>query len=225
LFWAALAGLAAFDVLFLVQGRTGYFVLATLVVLLLLERLRWRGLAAAAVVVLLGFGSAYEFSNSFRTRISQMGSEAEQWQPGVATDTSVGYRLEFSRNTLGIIEQHPWVGVGTGGFARAYAERVEGTAMQATNNPHNQYLLITAQLGVVGLALLLLIFVQQWRCASRLPKQTCRTLARGLVLTYIVAGMFSSPLIDHAESLLFAWLSGLLFAALPPADAESRKSA
>lgn len=225
LFWAALAGLAAFDVLFLVQGRTGYLVLAALVVLLLLERLRWRGLAAAAVVVLVGFAGAYEFSDTFRSRISQVESEAEQWRPGVATQTSVGYRLEFSRNTLGIIEQHPWLGVGTGGFAHAYAERVQGTAMQPTYNPHNQYLLITAQLGVVGLALLLLVFVQQWRCAARLPKRTYSTLARGLVLTYIVFGMFSSPLIDHAESLLFAWLSGLLFATMRPADLASEKSA
>lgn len=224
LFWAVMAGLAAFDVLFLVQGRTGYFVLAALVVLFLFERMRWRGLAAAAVVVLVGFASAYEFSNSFRTRISQVGTEAEHWQPGVATDTSVGYRLEFSRNTLGIIEQHPWLGVGTGGFAHAYAERIQGTAMQPTYNPHNQYLLISAQLGVVGLALLLLVFVQQWRCASRLPRETYRTLARGLVLTYIVAGMFSSPLIDHAESLLFAWLSGLLFAALPAMQPASETS-
>jgi O-antigen ligase len=214
--WVALAGLAAFDVLFLVQGRTGYLVLAALVALVLLERFRWKGLAAAVVIVALGFASAYEFSDSFRSRISRVESEAEQWQPDVGTKTSVGIRLEFYRNTLGIIEQHPLVGVGTGGFAQAYAQRVQGTAMTPTYNPHNQYLLTTAQLGVVGLVLLLLIFVQQWRCAARLPEQTYRTLARGLVLTFVIASLFSSPLIDHAESLFFAWLSGLLFAALPP---------
>ena len=218
-FWAALAVLAAFDVLFLVQGRTGYFVLAALVVLFLFERLRWKGVVVAAVVVACGFAGAYEFSNSFRSRISQIGFEAEQWQSGVATETSVGYRLEFSRNTLGIIERHPWLGVGTGGFALAYAERIQGTAMQPTYNPHNQYLLVTAQLGIAGLGLLLFLFLQEWRCALRLPKWD-RTLARGLVLTYIVTGLFSSPLIDHAESLLFAWLSGLLFAALAATSAS-----
>lgn len=220
-FWAVLAALAAFDVLFLVQGRTGYFVLAALVVLFLFGRLRWKGLVAAALVVAVGFGGAYELSDRFRSRILKIGSEAQQWKPGVATETSVGYRLEFSRNTLSIIEQHPWLGVGTGGFAHAYAERIQGTAMQPTYNPHNQYLLITAQLGVIGLGLLLSLFLLQWRCAARLPSELDRTLARGLVLTYIVTGLFSSPLIDHAESLLFAWLSGLLFAALPAASETS----
>jgi O-antigen ligase len=226
LFWAVLAALGAFDVLFLVHGRTGYFVLASLALLFLFEHLRWRGLVAAAVLVVVGFASAYEFSNGFRSRISLAESEVEQWRPGVATDTSVGIRLEFYRNTLGIIEQHPWLGVGTGGFAHVYAERVQGTSMRPTYNPHNQYLLTTAQLGIVGLILLMLVFAQQWRCARRLPGEMDRTLARGLVLTYVIASLFSSPLIDHAESLLFAWLSGLLFAALPPpALAATGKSA
>ena len=115
-------------------------------------------------------------------------------------------------------------GVGTGGFPHAYAQRIQGTAMQPTYNPHNQYLLVTAQLGIVGLGLLLFLLLQQWRCASRLPSELDRTLARGLELTYIVTGLFSSPLIDHAESLLFAWLSGLLFAALPATPAASGTS-
>lgn len=214
--WMAGVGLAAFDIVFLVQGRTGYLVLAALVGLALFERLRWKGVAAAVLIVGVGFAAAYEFSDSFRSRISRVESEAEQWQPDVGTNTSVGIRLEFYRNTLGIIERHPLLGVGTGGFREAYAQRVQGTAMQPTYNPHNQYLLVTAQLGIVGLALLLLIFVQQWRCASRLPEATYRTLARALVLTFVIASLFSTPLIDHAESLFFAWLSGLLFAALPP---------
>ena len=213
LFWAGLAGLAGFDVL-LVHGRSGYLVLPALVVLLLVQRWRWRGLAAAVVAVFVSFAAAYQLSSGFRDRVSLAEVEARQWQPGVATQTSVGIRLEFYRNTLSIIEQHPLLGVGTGGFAEAYAQRVQGTAMQPTYNPHNQYLLITAQLGVVGLALLLWVFVQAWRTARGLPREMDRTLARGLVLTYVIASLLNSVLIDHAEGLLFSWMSGLLFASL-----------
>ncbi len=134
-------------------------------------------------------------------------------------------RLEFYHNTLALIRDHPILGVGTGGFVHAYADRVQGTAMQPTRNPHNQYLLTTAEVGVVGLALLLLLFAQQWRCAARLPDERSRTLARGLVLTIMVGSLFNSLLIDHVESLLFAWLSGLLFAALPPKPAALGKRA
>jgi len=213
LLWAGLAALAAFDVL-LVHGRSGYLVLPALAVLLLFERWRWRGLAAAVVAVLVSFAVAYQLSSGFRGRVSAAEVEARQWQPGVATQTSVGIRLEFYRNTLGIIEQHPLIGVGTGGFAEAYAQRVQGTGMQPTYNPHNQYLLITAQLGVVGLVLLLWVFAQWWRCARQLPGEIERTLARGLVLTYVIASLLNSVLIDHAEGLLFGWMGGLLFASL-----------
>ena len=216
LLWAVLAGAAAFDALLLVRGRSGYLVLAALVALLLHDRWRWKGLAAAVVVVLVAFAAAYQFSNGFRSRVSLAETEAREWRPDVATETSVGIRLEFYRNTLSIIQRHPVLGVGTSGFARAYADQVQGTAMLPTYNPHNQFLLVTAQLGVVGLAFLSALFALQWRCAARLPERTLRTLARGLVLTFVIASLFSTPLIDHAESVFFAWLSGLLFAALPP---------
>ena len=222
--WSVLALLAAFNVLFLVQGRTGYLVIAALVVLVLLERLRWKGLVAAVLIVGVGFAGAYEFSEAFRSRILQVHSEAEQWHPDVASETSVGSRLEFWRNSLAIVKQHPWVGVGTGGFVHAYAEKVQGTEMRPTRNPHNQYLLTAVEVGAGGVVLLLFLFVQEWRCATRLPDKRSKTLARGLVLTIAVGCLFNSLLIDHVESLLFAWLSGLLFAALPVTRAASEAS-
>jgi len=223
LLWGALAGLAAFNVLFLVRGRTGYLVLAALAVLYLFTRLRWRGLLAAVVLVVAGFVSAYELSPAFHQRVSTGMGEMSQ-QPGETPQGGVSVRLEFYRNTLGLIRDHPMLGVGTGGFVHAYAGRVQGTPMEPTRNPHNQYLLTAAELGVVGLVLLLFLFAQQWRCAGRLPNEHLRALARGLVLTIMVGSLFNSLLIDHVESLLFAWLSGLLFAALPPKRVKPGKS-
>src|SRR5262249_17860630 len=100
LLWAGLAGFAAFHVLLPGDGRSGYLVLAALVVLLLFERWRWKGFAGAVIVVLVSFAAAYQFSNGFRTRVSLVEIEAEQWRPDVATQTSVGIRLEFYRNTV-----------------------------------------------------------------------------------------------------------------------------
>ena len=225
LLWSALAALAAFNVLFLVQGRTGYLVLAALAVLYLSTRLRWRGLLTAVVLVAAGFVSAYELSPAFHQRVSIGMGEMSQFRAGEAQQGGVSERLAFYHNTLALIRDHPILGVGTGGFVHAYAARVQGTAMQPTRNPHNQYLLTTAEVGVVGLALLLLLFAQEWRCSARLPDERSRTLARGLVLTIMVGSLFNSLLIDHVESLLFAWLSGLLFAALPPKPAALGKRA
>ncbi|HTS55105.1 MAG TPA: O-antigen ligase family protein [Burkholderiales bacterium] len=224
LLWAALSAAAVFNALFLVQGRTGYVVLAALIVLFLFRTLRWKGVVPAAVLLVLAFAAAYQFSGSFHKRVSLALVEANEWRPGVATQDPVGIRLEFYTNTLAIVREHPVLGVGTAGFASAYAQRVQGSAMVLTRNPHNQYLMTASQVGLVGLALLVLLFVEQWRCATRLPGAQERTLARGLVLTIAVGSVFNSLLIDHTESLFFAWMSGLLYAGYAPPSRPSKSS-
>jgi O-antigen ligase len=126
-------------------------------------------------------------------------------------------RPESWRNSLEIVKRNPLIGVGTGGFAAAYAKQVEGTSMMPVGQPENQYLLTTVQLGVVGLAVLLALFAVQWSLASRLATRTDTNLARGLVITIAVGCMFNSFLLDHTEALFYAWLSGVLYAGLRPA--------
>ena len=220
--WAMLAAAAAFDALFLVQGRIGYVVLAMVVVLFLFRTLRWKGIVAAAVVLGVSFAGAWQFSFSFHKRVGLAVTAVTHWRPGVATRDPIGERLEFYANTLAIVREHPVFGVGTSGFVPAYAERVQGTAMEVTRNPHNQYLLTTCQVGLIGLALLLLLFVQQWRCAAQLPGARERILARALVLTFVVGSLFSTLLMDHTESLFFSWMSGLLYAGYPPRQAAAQ---
>jgi O-antigen ligase len=91
---------------------------------------------------------------------------------------------------------------------------VAGTEMMPTTNPHNEYLNITIQLGVIGLASLLYLFYCEWRVAASLTTTHERQLARGLVITFVIGCLFNSLLMDHTEGLLFAWASGLLFAGL-----------
>ncbi|MGZ5152941.1 MAG: hypothetical protein ACXWI6_22985, partial [Burkholderiales bacterium] len=65
-----------------------------------------------------------------------------------------------------------------------------------------------------GLALLVALFWVTWRTAGRLPDRDHAVIARALVITFAVASLASSTLNDHTESLLFIWMSGVLFAGL-----------
>ena len=84
--------------------------------------------------------------------------------------------------------------------------------MLPTRNPHNQYLLTASQVGLVGLALLLLLVLTAVALRESAAGRTGPDLARGLVLTIVVGSLFNSLLIDHTESMFFAWMSGLLYA-------------
>jgi O-antigen ligase len=213
--WGALALLAAVNVTLMVEGATGYVVLGLLALLLILSRLPAR-VALGAVIALVAVSAILvTVPGPLSQRVNTLSAEIRDWTPDQAVrNSSAGFRLEFYSNTLRIIADHPLTGVGTGGFPSAYAEQVRGTAMVPTRNPHNEYLHIAAQIGLSGLAALLALFAVQWHAAKRLPTRLETDLARGLVLTIAAGCLFNSFLLDHAEGLFFAWLTGLLYAGL-----------
>jgi O-antigen ligase len=211
----ALALIAAHNVVFVVFGRTGYLVIAALFVYFFVVTFGRRGLLLITFIATATFVAAYTTSSTFQQRIDVSVQQFQNWQPGKPSDTSVGSRLEWYSNSLKIVAGRPLFGAGTGSFAEAYAAAVRGTPMSETTNPHNEYLLIAIQIGLVGLACLIYLFYAEWRLAARLAP-LYRDLARGLVLMMVIGCMFNSLLLDHTEGLWFAWASGLLFAGLKP---------
>lgn len=221
--WNTLALLATVNVTLMVEGATGYVVLGLLALLLILSRLPAR-IALGAVIALVAVSAILvNVPGPLSQRVTTLSAEIRDWTPDkAARNSSAGFRLEFYSNTLDIIADHPLAGVGTGGFPSAYAEQVRGTAMVPTRNPHNEYLHIAAQIGLTGLAALLALFAVQWQAAKRLPSRLEADLARGLVLTIAAGCLFNSFLLDHAEGLFFAWLTGLLYAGLKSSDSVNR---
>jgi O-antigen ligase len=212
--WYGLAVLAAGNVVFMIQGRTGYLVLVLLALYLGFVCRRYTGLVVAALFAGAVITTAFVLPSTLHERTELAVEEFHQAQPKVASQTSVGRRLEFYRNSLAIIHGHPLIGVGTGGFPYAYEKQIAGTDMEPTRNPHNEYLHILVQLGLIGFVALLALFWVPWRVAPLLPTWQETQIARGLVLTIAAGCVFNSLLIDHTERLLFAWGLGVLFAGL-----------
>jgi len=219
--WIALAIMAAYNVLFMVKGRTGYLVLGVLFVYFFVEWLRWKGFLIAVLGGSVIVVCAFFLSNVFHARVSLTAAEFHKWSSGQVPVLSWGseegglwLRLAFYQNSLAIVRESPVFGVGTGGFAAAFSEKVKNSRVPATSNPHNEYLLIAVQLGLFGLAVLLYLFYTQWHLAADLPGLFERNLARGLVLTVMTTCLFNSSLLDHGEGIFYAWMSGLLFAGL-----------
>ena len=80
------AALAAFNVLFMVQGRTGYLILGVLGLYFGLAHWRWRGaafIAGAAVAVLI---AAHLANAPLFGRMALVGNEMQEWDAGRADD-------------------------------------------------------------------------------------------------------------------------------------------
>lgn len=210
--WGGAAVLAASNVLLMVQGRTGYVVLAGLAVMAFQMFFGWRGILAAILGLCLIFPAAYQGSSSFHQRVDRAISSVTHWNPNVAVvEDPVGWRLEYYYHTAEIIQDHPVIGVGTGGFVHAYRARTEQAGLDVPPHPHNQYLFIMAQVGIVGLGLLLWLFVQQWRSAPFARDATYGLLVRGVVVTIAIVCLFQPALNDHTEKLFYCLFSGLLY--------------
>lgn len=208
--WAVASCLAASNVLLMVQGRTGYVVLAGLVMVAFHMYFGWRGMVAAVIALGVMFSAAYQISTSFHDRVNLVATGVARWNPQMATYDGVTERMEFFYHTIEIIQEHPLVGAGTGGFAQAYAVHAKQAGVPVPTHPHNQYLLIMAQVGIVGLGLLLWLFVQQWRSASLAGDAAYGLLARGFVVTIAIASLFQPALSDHTEKLFYCVFSGLM---------------
>lgn len=210
---SALALACIYNVLFVVIGRTGYVVIAALLIYFAftVSRSRRSGIVAMLVMTSL-LAAAYLGSSTFSARVQDVASDLINWRPGASDETSVGQRVGYYRTTANIVADHPLTGVGAGGFEAAFKAKVRGTAAPATSNPHNDYLMIAAQAGLFALALLIVLYVTLWQEATRLDSRLERDLLRGVVIAFAIGGLFNSFLLDHAEGLFFAWATGVLCA-------------
>jgi O-antigen ligase len=117
------------------------------------------GLLGLLSVILIG---AYKFSHPFKVRIDE-GVEVvlnKGKRPGKIKDI----RYVFVQESISYIKEKPFLGYGTGSFGTIFNREVKsGHKFHTHTTPHNNYLYVWFELGIVGLILLLSIFYFQIR--------------------------------------------------------------
>lgn len=215
LLFIVLALVAVKNVVAIGISRTGYIVLILLALYFFFVLFRKRGLIVAAVLLAISLFAFYGASETFRERVDTVVVDRGDWRSQWPSRESVTVRLEWYRQSIDVILDHPVFGAGTGSVPRVLAETAR-SGMAHTPNPHNEYLAITMQVGLVGLILLLHLWWRQLVLAPRLARPIDTHLARGLVIVLAVGCLFNSFLLDHTEGLFFAWFTGLLYGGLMP---------
>jgi O-antigen ligase len=217
--WAAIALWMVFDLLYINIARTGYVIVFALIVLLAWQRFKVRGLVIGALGAAVLAGVAFTASPVAKLRLEQAVSNIQQYQQfertrdGSLDANSLGLRLQFWRNSLRLIAQHPIVGTGTGSLHEVYGKLVAGTNTLDAVNPHNEYLSTTVQLGAIGLILLLGMGIAAWRNGLKLPAIE-RDALQGVIVTIAGGSLFNSLLLDVNEGRFFVVMLGLLLASV-----------
>lgn len=220
-----LAGVMIFN-MFITEGRGGqlvFFVLMALLLFQIFNKNRFK--AAVAVLLLLPtiFSAGYFFSPTFKQRVDTACREVSSFRDN--PNTSVGLRLLFWQNSWEIIRKHPWLGVGTGGFQSAYARinQEKSPLYIATDNPHNQYVLVAATIGIPGTLSLLLIFVVMFRQAWVMDDRWQR-VRFAFPLFFLTIMVTESYLKVYETAFFFSIFAAVLYRKKPDQRLQSLRS-
>jgi O-antigen ligase len=210
-----------FNLFFVVEGRTGQLIFIFLAAMFAMQRFGKKGLLLALVGLILFVALYFNFSEkSARLHEGIANTIAYFNHVQEKGPTSMGLRYTFWENSVKLVTERPWLGHGTGSFGQEY-ERVAGES-HTVKNPHNEFLLIAVQFGLMGIVTYAGFLFSQYRYSLRLPDEE-KWLAQGLLLTLIITSLFNSPFLDHTEGHWFAVMIALCFAPnLPVSSLEKR---
>lgn len=210
--WAAVTLAAVLSVTHLSQGRTGYLlVLASLLAYaLVVTRGRWLVFSVAGVLVAGALTLAA--SDILQSRFTQALEEART--SDVNNESSIGHRLYNYKTTPKLIAEAPLFGHGTGAYHEEicrFVERAEQCQVFGWH-PHNQFLFLAADHGLLGAALYLALIIGLVATAMRSKDKTAGALLAVLAAVMLVDSMINSPLWSARESHFFMYMLALLVA-------------
>ena len=213
-----LAIFASINILAMVTSRSAQLLWVILMVLLIYQFFGWRrALLGAIIVPLLGVSLLYS-SEATRVRLLEIFNDVELIKEGNYA-SSLGIRLIWAESGLHTLKKNPIIGTGTGSFKQEFNSYLEIKNINDTTvwswisdsmNPHNEYISISVQLGLLGLFIYLLLFIQQWKLSNRLPLLTCY-IAKGFIVTLVVSGLLNSVIFAHTQGVFFALFTALIF--------------
>jgi len=201
--------LFTFFVFFINRGRAGYILYGVLALLFVIRQ----NFIQKRFWIVLGFFVFFAvvclYSTVLQQRAMDIVRDVAQYQINPNIETSIGARLEYYRHTMALALQHPWFGEGTGSFAVTYAAFAKANQLFNTQNPHNEYLNIFFQFGLMGLTILLTLFGTIYRQLSKVSIPD-RWLAEGLLLIVMIGSLANSWLMDFSSSYFFIVLTAVL---------------
>ncbi|MGA7986550.1 MAG: O-antigen ligase family protein [Burkholderiales bacterium] len=204
------------NAVFVTTGRSGYLVAAVLTVALVpgwLDGNRtslWRrlGFAFGALVLALAVLAS---SPVVRQGVLEGIHETQRALHHSEAITPMSERVVYQRNTLELIAARPLFGYGTGAFTEAYRRHVAGRSGVdglVAHDPHNQYLNIATENGLLGLAVFIWFLAAALRQRSSPPY---RLLGLGVLAAWCATSLFSSHFSTFSEGRFIAlWMGAFL---------------
>jgi O-antigen ligase len=203
----ALAALFLVNVSFVAPSRTALVTVPLLLVLFAVTQCRLRVMLGflAAIAVLCAI--VWMSSVQVQQRMTGIFTEIRMHKAN-KTETSAGLRVDFWRQSLGVIHAAPVIGHGTGALRETMARAARAEGHKPTANPHNQSFTIGIQLGIVGVFLL----VAMWTAHATLflrGSGMAAWIGLAVVVQNVIGCLFNNHLFDYTQAWLYLFGVGV----------------
>jgi O-antigen ligase len=203
--WPAMTAIAVgllflADIFFVATSRTALLVMPVLLLWLGFLQFRWKGVVCAILVTAVIAPSVWVASPYLRDRLVTSVHELDAYQARNEAN-STGLHLEFLRKSMNFVRTAPIIGHGTGSIVAQFhlSETGHDSASSVyADNPHNQILAVAIQLGLVGAALLIAMWLAHlllFACGSGLVAW----IGTIVVVQNVVSSLFNSHLFDFTS--------------------------
>ena len=211
-----LAIFASINVLIMVPSRSGQVLWVVLMLLLVYQHFDWKRIIVGLIIVPVLAVGVLIMSETSRIRIIEVKNDIELIKEGNYS-TSLGYRVIWAKGGWDAFKRSPIIGTGTGSFYNEFkkylqTKGVEDAEKYYSKNPHNGYVNVGVQLGCLGLIILFLLFIQQWRISNSFS-DFGSNIAKGFVVTVVISNFMNSFIYSHTQGIFFAIFTALLFSA------------
>jgi O-antigen ligase len=206
----ALAGLFLANIFFVATSRTTLLVVPVLLLWLGFRQFGWRGLAASVLLGAILAAAIWSGSPYLRQRLATSMIELQAYRTsGLTTSTSL--HLEFLRKSLSFIAAAPLIGHGTGSIGEEFRNAAigqTGVAAEPSQNPHNQIFAVAIQLGLIGAAVLLAMWIAHFMLFR--GGGLIAWIGMVVVVENAVSSLFNSHLFDFTSGWLYVFGVGVV---------------
>lgn len=207
--------------LFINDGRTGQlaFIAGIFATVFIHYKFNLKSLAAALLLIVILFSSAYTLSDKFHDRVQAAKQDIAMINKG-NLNSSWGMRVAMYTVAADIFKENPLLGVGVGDYNDAAKEALakndhdfhpDVVSFIPRYHFHSQYLNVLVQGGLIGLLLLLMVFYQFSKLTITDPELKELSL---LIIILFLVGFIPEPLLmKQFTNTLFILFAGLFLGA------------
>lgn len=202
-----------FNIFFIGASRSGYLALPVAAVFAFINLYGYKKIPHILGVTVTVLALMIATSSTLQQRIKLGWEEKTHYQTSKEV-TSIGVRVVFAKNTWELIQQQPLFGYGTSSFKNVYtvhvANKYQDWRNGSTSDPHNQYLFVWLENGLIGLLLFLAYLYTAIKQGA--AQQPYGAIAASVLVAIATASLFNSNFKTFPEGHLLAFFVGCLLA-------------